>query len=151
MFCRFAFAFIFIFFGVSISLACSCADFSVREKVRYSESVFTGELVSFKALEQTFDGFYPDEAVFKVEKQWKGKKQSQITALAAFDSPGMCGDLPLKVGEKYLIYARKKKGKLLIQRDCPLSMSLKYADDEIKKLDDFWSRFLTKTYPYPKF
>lgn len=151
MFHRFAFAFVFIFFGASISIACTCSDLSVREKVRFTESVFTGELVSFKSLEQIFDGFYTDEAVFRVEKQWKGKKQSQITVLASFDSPGMCGDLPLNVGEKFLIYARKEKGKLVIQRDCPLSSPLSYAGNEIKKLNSFWYRLFAKTYPYPRF
>lgn len=148
---RFALALIFIFSGVTISIACSCADTSVRGSFRNASVVFSGEVKSFDVLEKAFDGFFDYKAVFKVEKQWKGKKQNEIIALASTDEPGMCGDLDLKVGEKFLIYAPKRKGSYVIFRDCPSSVPLASADDDIKKLNNILYRLYTFFYPYPKF
>lgn len=151
MIIRFFCAVCFTIFCVSISFACSCADPSVREKFRGSSVVFVGEVISFEALEKPTDNFFLDKAVFKVVEQWKGKKQAEISAIVSIDSPGMCGDLDLKVGEKFLIYAPKENNQYAIYRDCGPSIPYKYADKEIKKLDSFWYRLFSDFYPYPKF
>ena len=148
---RLVFAFVWIIFGVSASVACSCSVPSVREKFRSSALIFSGEVVSFRSIENPPAKSFPFETVFKVDKQWKGKKQRQTTVFADIDLQGMCGDLDLNVGEKFLIYARKINGVYVFNRDCPISKSLEYADKDIKKLNNPFYRIFTGIYPYPKF
>ena len=141
--------------GSSFAYACSCADPSQRERFRKSKAVFLGEVLEYKerpGVETNEDlKFFPYQVTFKVEKQWKGKRQPEITAFASFDSPGMCGDLDLQMGERFLIYAPYKYEHLLIYRDCGPNRIAENAEDEIKRLGNFFFRTTTFFYPYPKF
>ena len=132
----------------SSTLAFSCSSGSQDERFERAKAVFLGKVVTFKKrtekLSKDFD-FYPFDVTFKVEKQWKGKKQSEIFALASYDWEGMCGDLNLRVGERFLIYAFHRGGKFLILRDCSPNREAKYAKDEIKRLDDFCSNDASST------
>jgi hypothetical protein len=147
--------FVLLTFGSSLAYACSCADPSLRQKFRGSDAVFVGEVTEFK--ERPEDKTDEDlkyffyQVTFKVEKQWKGKRQSQITALADYDSPGNCNDLDLSVGKRILVFAPREHGQLLIERECGPSRSADYAKDEIKKLGNFFYRTYSFFYPYPKF
>jgi hypothetical protein len=134
------------------AFACSCADPSVRRKFRDADAVFVGEVVEMSSFGPNDD--FPlatNLAKFKVERHWKGSNESEITTVVNFDSPGMCGDLKLAVGERFLIYAERKKGRLLIQTDCGPNRNLKYAGEELKKLNSFRFRLFARFYPYPKF
>lgn len=141
--------------GSSMAYSCSCADPSQRQRFRDSQSVFLGEVLEFKdssGVEINEDlKYFPYQVTFKVEKQWKGKRQSRITALAGFDVPGMCNDLDLQIGKRFLIYAPRKYDRLLIYRECGPSREAEYAKEEIKRLGDFIFRTYTFFYPYPKF
>ncbi len=153
---HFSILFVLLTFGSSLAYACSCADPSVRQKFRDSDAVFVGEVTEFKERpeDKTEDEdlkYFFYRVTFKVEKQWKGKRQSQIAALASFDVPGMCNDLDLSVGKRILVFAPREHGQLLIYRECGPSRSADYAKDEIKKLGDFFYRTYTFFYPYPKF
>lgn len=138
----------------TLAFACSCADRSQRQRFREANSIFVGEVIEYK--ERTVDEpnedlkqFFYDVA-FKIEKQWKGKRQSQIRARATYDSPGMCGDLDLRVGKRILVYASRKYGQLVIYRDCGPNLEADHAKDEIKNLSNFFFRAYTFLYPYPK-
>lgn len=141
--------------GVSFSFACSCSDPDIRQRFRSSKAVFSGEVVSMTDLaEKDFvDSLFFWKAVFKVDKQWKGKKQKQIEALVAFDNPGWCGDLNVKVGDKFLIYAPAKDGRLLVYTDCGPNRNYKWTETlkEEKILDGFIFRIFARMYPFPKF
>ncbi len=150
MFNKYIFAITFILLGFSVSHACSCADPSVREKFRDSSIVFVGEVVSFEKLDEPVEKSFFFKVVFKVEKQWKGKKQKEIMAIAPFDNPGMCGDLDLSVGQKILVYAPKIQGYYAVYRDCGPNRYAKSAKKEIKKLNGFWNRLYYDLFPYPK-
>ena len=129
---------------------CSCADPSVREKFRAADSVFLGSLIEMSPTNPTKDFPLAANMVkFKVEKRWKGAGKSEIMALANYDQPGWCGDLNLMAGEKYLIYAAREKGRLVIYTDCGPNRNFKYAAEEIKRLKGFWFRFFARLYPYP--
>ena len=147
--------FILLTIGSSFAYACSCADPSQRERFRKSKAVFLGEVLEYKerpGVETNEDlKFFPYQVTFKVQKQWKGKRQPEITAFASFDSPGMCGDLDLQMGERFLIYAPYKYEHLLIYRDCGPNRIAENAEDEIKRLSNFFFRTTTFFYPYPKF
>ena len=131
--------------------ACSCASFSVREKFRHSDVVFLGKVVEMTPFEPTKDFPLAIHLVrFEVEKSWKGDVGREVTAVADIDIPVMCGDLNLAVGESYLIYAPREKGRLRVLTDCGPNLNAKHAGREMKQLGGFWLRARARLYPYPK-
>lgn len=151
---RFAFALILVLLSASVSYPCSCAEPSQRQRFRSANSVFLGEVVEVK--DRAFDDndefkYFFYEVTFKIQKQWKGRRSSEITVWADFDMPGMCNGLDVSIGKRVLVYATKDKGHLLVYRDCGPSRSADYAKDEIKRLDNFLFRAYTFFYPFPKF
>ena len=136
--------------GTLTVYACSCADPSVRQKFRRADAVFLGEIVG-KADAEPNAYAYVHLVQFKVEKSWKGAARSGLKILFEFDMPGMCGDLPLTVGEKYLIYADRLKEGLVARIDCGPNRVASDVPDEIRKLDGFLFRMSARLYPYPKF
>lgn len=152
---NFSTAFILLTFGSSLAYACSCGDPSLRQKFRSSDAVFVGKVIEFKdrpdfkSVEELNEFFY--EVIFKVEKQWKGERRSEIKAFADFDTPGTCNDLDLSVGKRILVFAPREHGELLIYRDCGPNRSADHARDEIKKLGSFFYRTYAFFYPFPKF
>jgi hypothetical protein len=134
------------------ALACSCVEFSVRHKFRYSDAVFVGQVVELTPVEPSKDFPLAMYAVrFEVERRWKGAQGREVTAVADYDQRGWCGDLNLTVGERYLIYAPREKGRLHIYTDCGPNLDLKWkeAAEEMKRLDSFWLRMKARLYPYP--
>ncbi len=149
-FVRIVFMLSLFLLSASEALSCSCADPSVREKFRAANSVFIGQVIEMTPFPPN-DDFPPAEYMirFKVERQWKGSKKSEVVAISDFDRPGWCGDLNLAVGRRYLIYAHRKKGRLLIYTDCGPNMNIQYAGEEIKRLNNRWFRVFAHLYPYP--
>jgi hypothetical protein len=139
-----------LIFGALSVYACSCADPSVREKFRWADVVFVGELVEKADAEQNSSELVHSTR-FKVEKSWKGVAARELKILFGFDMPGMCGDLPLNIGERYLIYAYRRKEGLITQVDCGPNRIAENVPDEINKLNGFWFRMFARLYPYPKF
>jgi hypothetical protein len=132
------------------AFSCSCADPSVREKFRKASSVFVGRILEIKPYEdKASDSIFINEVRFRVERQWKGERKPEITVISAWDNPGWCGDLPLTVGERYLIYADRERNKLAIYADCGPNRIAVYAEKELGKLNNFWFRFFARLYPYP--
>ncbi|HMS39864.1 MAG TPA: hypothetical protein PKE69_06535 [Pyrinomonadaceae bacterium] len=144
--------FVLLFSANVFVFACSCVDPSQRERYRMSKVVFLGEVIEIKDSNESSEDlkFFSYSVEFKVEKQWKGKKSKEITILADYDEPRMCGDLNLKVGERFLMYSEKRYGKLVVNQDCSISRNAKYADDEIKKLNNFFFKAYYFLFPFPK-
>jgi len=143
-------------FGSSLAYACECDELSQRRKFRDADAVFVGEVLLFgeRAGLNTNKDFelFPYLVTFKVEKQWKGKRQSEISAFADLKGGGMCEGFEMLVGERFLVYAQRKSGFLLVRRSfCSPNKNAKYAQDEIKNLNNFFFRAYTFLYPYPKF
>jgi hypothetical protein len=148
--------FILFTIGSSLALACECAEMSQRRKFRDADAVFTGEVLSFgerAGLNTNKDfKFFPYLVTFKVEKQWKGKRQPEIVAFADLKDGGMCEGFEMPVGERFLIYAKRKSGFVLVSRSfCSPNKNVKDAQDEIKNLNNFFFRAYTFLYPFPKF
>jgi hypothetical protein len=128
-------------------------EFSVRHRFRYSDAVFVGKVLELTPTEPTKDFPIAMYVVkFEVERRWKGARGREVTAIADFDQKGWCGDLNLTVGERYLIYAPREKGRLRVLTDCGPNRDLKWKETgaEIKQLDSFWLRTKARLYPYPK-
>lgn len=133
--------------------ACSCGSPSLRSRFRHSDAVFIGKVVEMSPVQPSEDFPLAVSVVrFEVERRWKGARGREVAALADFDSPGMCGDLKLAVGERYLIFAPREKGRLRVYTDCGPNRDAGWdqAADEMKRLDGFWFRFGSRFYPYPK-
>jgi len=147
---RLGFAIAVILISAPEVFPCSCADPSVREKFRAADSVFLGSLIEINPTNPTEDFPLAANMVkFRVEKRWKGARKPEIVALANYDQPGFCGDLSLMLGERYLVYADREKGQLVIYTDCGPNRNFKYAGKEIERLNGFWFRFFARLYPYP--
>jgi hypothetical protein len=147
---------ILLAFSVSSAYSCDCNWQSVRQKFRDADVVFLGEVLAFDVRPGTETNeelkFFPYQATFKVEKQWKGKKQSEITALVDLKLGGMCEGSEMPVGKRFLIYAPRKSGQLLVSRNfCSGNWAADSAKKEIKKLNNFFYRTYTFFYPFPKF
>lgn len=133
--------------------ACSCGEFSVRHKFRYSDAVFVGKVVEMTPFGPTDDFPLAAYAVrFEVGRRWKGAKGREVSAVVDYDRRGWCGDLNLTVGESYLIYAPRERGRLHVYTDCGPNLDLKWneAAGEMRRLDSFWLRAKARLYPFPK-
>ena len=95
-------------------------------------------------------GLYLYAVTIDVEKRWKGPTKNQIEVAWGFDSPGMCNDLPLVKGERYLIYTKQSEHGYTVNPDCGTNYTAKFHSDEIKKLDNFWFRTSARLFPFPK-
>jgi hypothetical protein len=133
----------------SSAFACSCADPTVRQKFRTSELVFVGTVTDFKDAPRN-DNAFVYSVTLKVERQWKGTRQKEITVLWSLDSPGMCNDLPLIKGERYLIYTSREDNNFAVYPDCGTNYFAKYHAAEIARLNGFWFRFWARLFPYPR-
>jgi hypothetical protein len=59
---------------------CSCADKTAREDFRSARAIFVGEVIDISK------GDLPATVKFKVEKQWKGAKRSELLASWGFEA-----------------------------------------------------------------
>ena len=133
------------------AFACSCAEFTTRQNLRQSGAVFLGKVVEMLPAEAGNDFPLAQYVVkFEVERRWKGARAREVSAIASTDWAGMCGDLKLEVGERFLIYAERRKGRLFIYRDCGPSRPAKDAGEEMKKLDALMPRAKARLNPYPQ-
>jgi hypothetical protein len=137
--------------GLSASTvhACSCADPSQRAKFRKADVVFLGEIVERPVLKEGLKDHPLVQAVtFSVKRQWKGPQQKQMRVLIDFDTPGMCGDLPLVVGSEYLMYAYREREGLISAIDCGPNMLARDATADMKNLNSFWFRLSARLWPF---
>ena len=144
-------------FGSSLAYSCSCEIPNQRERYRKANAVFVGEVLELKERPrvETSENLndFPYQVTFRVEKQWKGKRQSEVTALSDYENLGMCNDLYLEVGKRFLVYAPRKNGRLIVYAKCGPNVPAnnEYTDEEIEKLDSFFFRASAFLFPYPKF
>jgi hypothetical protein len=139
------------------AFSCSCADPSVREKFRAADLVFLGRVVEVKRAPDNAGEIF-DHVTFDVEKRWKGPRGPRLTLAWGFDNPGMCNDLPLTPGERYLIYSSRetidyrgrRRSELTIRPDCGPHYLAQHREAEIRKLDRLWFRISARLYPFPK-
>ena len=148
--------FVLLTIGTSLAYACECDERSQRRRFRDADAVFVGEVLLFGervGLNKSKDfELLPYLVTFKVEKQWKGKRQSEITAFADLKGGGMCEGFEMPVGERFLIYAKHKSGFEIVSRSfCSPNKKVKDAQNEIKNLNNFFFRAYTFLYPLPKF
>jgi hypothetical protein len=86
-----------------------------NEKSSERQTIFLGRAIDM-ADSHVNDFAYA--VTFTIEHQRKGAKLNQHLVNFTFDNPGWCGDLHLAKGERFLIYAYRRKQDLISYTDC---------------------------------
>jgi hypothetical protein len=81
---------------------CECEIMKPSKKLRKAKAVFIGEVVEIGRNDKSEQATV--SVKFKVERYWKGVKEQFVTVVGAPAAAGACG-LPVRLNEKYLIYA----------------------------------------------
>ena len=113
--------------------------------------MFLGQIVEtsgVKSISRDYD--FINAVKFTVESQWKGTREKQIIVLLGVDIPGMCGDMSLTSGRRYLIYAYRTKEGLVTYADCGPNMEADFAKADLKNLNRFWFRVRSRLWPFGK-
>ncbi|HYG64571.1 MAG TPA: hypothetical protein VEL74_18470 [Thermoanaerobaculia bacterium] len=108
--------------GADAALACSCAPSPPpQEALQQAGAVFTGTVVAVdtSGLSSTVR--------LRVEKGWKGAKCGEVTVVTSADSAA-CG-YDFQVGQSYLVYADKQKGKLNVSLCSRTSLTSQAGED----------------------
>ena len=100
----------------SQALGCSCAAFDAAEGKHFSDSVFTGEVLSVSFRLRWFLGDDPShETRFRISEVFKGplKEGGKVGVIGDRD-PDSCG-FQFVVGKTYVVYALDRNGVLELQ------------------------------------
>ncbi|MBL8203709.1 MAG: hypothetical protein JNM09_05720 [Blastocatellia bacterium] len=110
------------------AFACDCKTPTISHRFRTSDVVFTGEIVEITD---------SHKVTFQVFRQWKGDGIKEIK-VKVFDLPDICGDMVLRKGLRYLVFASKdnqSESEWTTNGDCGQNVPLTQANFEIKILD----------------
>jgi hypothetical protein len=115
------------------TLACTCvpAKSAAREFER-ATAVFSGKVVEVRRHKQAEDIFAGVEAVFRVEKVWKGVERRTVSVFTSSQSSA-CG-YGFKEGRTYLVYAHGGAEGRLSTSICSRTRRLKDAGEDLKEL-----------------
>lgn len=128
------------------ALACSCVYQPTNKAAfRKASAVFVGEVVSKSTpkVPASWDDddkapFVSDVVTFKVEKRWKGARNSEVDAWLDVRY-SHCSGMQFREGEKYLIYADSYKGSLIIywcdKAALTAPLSSKEAQERVQQLE----------------
>jgi hypothetical protein len=106
-------------------MRCLIEPKSAKVALKQSAAVFSGEVLEMK------NGGNYMEARLRVERSWKGVEAEQVSVSAdnTVESPHY------RVGEKYLVFAGVREGKLFTG-NCSRTKRLEYAEEDLKQLGE---------------
>jgi hypothetical protein len=108
--------------GAETVLACSCAPAPPpAEALQQAAAVFTGTVLSVDT------SGVSSTVRLRVERSWKGAKCGEVTVVTSADSAA-CG-YDFQVGQSYLAYADRQKGKLSVSLCSRTSLTSQAAED----------------------
>ncbi|CAN5518628.1 hypothetical protein BH18ACI3_BH18ACI3_03310 [soil metagenome] len=145
-------AFVFLLF-VAFSQAvysCTCEAPSQRKAFRKAKAIFVGQVLEIKESKNQKVAYSLGlikvyDIKFKVEKSWKGVKNSEITVVSD-NGVLVCGGFPFRVGEKYLVYA--KGNNLIVISDCERTGLFTPDSKEAANLNNFFFRLVARLLPF---
>ena len=107
------------------SRRCLIEPKSPKGTLKNSNAVFSGEVLEIRS------GVNFLEARFRVEHSWKGVEAEEVSVLTenTAESPHY------RVGEKYLVFAGVRDGKLFTG-SCSRTKRLQYAGEDLKQLGE---------------
>jgi hypothetical protein len=106
-------------------MRCRVEPKSVKGALKQSTAVFSGEVLEIR------NGRNFLEARFRVERSWKGVEAEEVSVLvdSTTESPHY------SVGEKYLVFAGIRDGRLLTGT-CSRTKRLEYAERDLQQLGE---------------
>lgn len=123
----------FMLAGVESSLACTCAPSkSASEELERATAVFAGKVIEIKRHKQSSDLSARVEAVFEVEKVWKGVNEKRVSIFTSSWSTA-CG-YGFKEDRTYLVYAYGNAEARLSTSICARTRRLKDAREDLREL-----------------
>ena len=128
-----ALALVTVHFAASPAAACSCAGLTPAQAFERADSVFVGEVTSFKVKSGLFgkSSIDPTTVDFTVMEVWKGPQQRTLT-IRTVRSEVSCG-YEFVEGLRYLVYARDGQTGL-----CDRTALTIQAAEELASLGDGW-------------
>lgn len=120
-------------FAASPAAACSCAGLTPAQAFERADSVFVGEVTSFRVKSGLFgqSSIDPTTVNFTVMEVWKGPRQGTLT-IGTVRSEVSCGYEFVK-GLRYLVYAREGQTGL-----CDRTALTVQASEELASLGEGW-------------
>ena len=111
--------------GANSTMRCLIEPKSIKGALKNSAAVFSGEVLEIRS------GVNFLQARFRVEHSWKGVEAEQVSVLTenTAESPHY------RVGEKYLVFAGIRDGKLFTG-NCSRTKRLEYAEEDLKQLGE---------------
>jgi MYXO-CTERM domain-containing protein len=128
-----AFALVTVHFAASPAAACSCAGLTPAQAFERADSVFVGEVTSFRVKSGLFgqSSIDPTTVDFTVMEVWKGPQQRTLT-IRTVRSEVSCG-YDFVEGLRYLVYARDGQTGL-----CDRTALTNQAADDLASLGEGW-------------
>ena len=120
-----SFTYLPLSYRASPTMRCWIEPKSVKVALKQSAAVFSGEV-----LEMRNGGNYV-EVRLRVERSWKGVAGEEVSLLtdSTVESPHY------RVGQKYLVFAYKRDGKLFTG-NCSRTKKLEYAQGDLQQLGE---------------
>lgn len=115
--------------GANPTMRCFIQPKSVKGALKQSAAVFSGEVLQIES-----GGNYL-EVRLRVERSWKGVSTEEVAVLtdSTVESPHY------RVGDKYLVFAGIRDGKLFTGT-CSRTKKLEYAQEDLQQLEEDKSR-----------
>ena len=106
-------------------MRCLIEPKSIKGALKNSTAVFSGEVLEIRS------GVNFLQARFRVERSWKGVEAEQVSVL----TENTAESTHYRVGEKYLVFAGIRDGKLFTG-NCSRTKRLEYAEEDLKQLGE---------------
>ena len=111
--------------GANSTMRCLIEPKSVKGTLKNSTAVFSGEVLEVRS------GVNFLRARIRVERSWKGVEAEQVSVL----TENTAESTHYRVGEKYLVFAGIRAGKLFTG-DCSRTKRLEYAEEDLRQLGE---------------
>lgn len=109
----------------SSTMRCFVEPKSVKVALKRATAVFSGEVLETKS------GVNFLQARFRVERSWKGVEAEEVLVM----TDGSAESTHYRVGEKYLVFAGTRDGKLFTGM-CSRTKKLEYAEGDLQQLGE---------------
>ena len=111
--------------GPNSTMRCLIEPKSIKGALKNSTAVFSGEVLEIRSDVNFL------QARFRVERSWKGVEAEQVSVL----TENTAESTHYRVGEKYLVFAGIRDGKLFTG-NCSRTKRLEYAEEDLKQLGE---------------
>ena len=112
-------------FKANSTMRCLVEPKSIKVALKNSTAVFSGEVLEIRS------GVTFLEARFRIERSWKGVEEEQVSVL----TENTAESTHYRVGEKYLVFAGIRNGKLFTG-NCSRTKRVEDAEGDLKQLGE---------------